>query len=278
IAGKINTIIREYCLRDLGQLEQDLVFGNAGTKEVINFLRSKQEGSNENKLRLLMIFACVCPEKFEGDKGIKLMQLAKLSRADMKTVKNMKLLEGSNSKKSSRGVFSLKFDSAMKHHAEREDRTGEEEQWQLSRFYPKIEELIEKLCKGELPKDEYHCMGISPTNQTSHVSNGVPPPASSSVRSSSSGQSGVAPQSLRSRRTATWAKSRASDDGYSSDSVLRNGAASTELKKMGRRVFVFIVGGATRSELRVCHKLTAKLRREVVLGTTSIDNPPQYIT
>lgn len=29
-------------LRELGQLEQDLVFGDAGTKEVINFLRSKQ--------------------------------------------------------------------------------------------------------------------------------------------------------------------------------------------------------------------------------------------
>lgn len=42
IAGKINKVIRELGLRELGQLEQDLVFGNAGTKEVINFLRTKQ--------------------------------------------------------------------------------------------------------------------------------------------------------------------------------------------------------------------------------------------
>ena len=41
IAGKLNTIIREQCLRDVGQLEQDLVFGDAGTKEVINFLRTQ---------------------------------------------------------------------------------------------------------------------------------------------------------------------------------------------------------------------------------------------
>lgn len=41
-----------------------------------------------------------------------LLQLAKLSRADMKAVKNMKLLEGSDSKKTSHGGFSLKFDSA----------------------------------------------------------------------------------------------------------------------------------------------------------------------
>jgi len=42
IAGKINTCIREYGLRDIGQLEQDLVFGDAGAKEVISILRSKQ--------------------------------------------------------------------------------------------------------------------------------------------------------------------------------------------------------------------------------------------
>lgn len=41
IAAKINKIIRELGLKELGQLEQDLVFGDAGTKEVINFLRTK---------------------------------------------------------------------------------------------------------------------------------------------------------------------------------------------------------------------------------------------
>ena len=38
IAGKINRIIRESGLRELGQLEQDLVFGDAGMKDVIKFL------------------------------------------------------------------------------------------------------------------------------------------------------------------------------------------------------------------------------------------------
>lgn len=42
IAGQINQIIRDEGLRDLGQLEQDLVFGDAGSKEVINYFRSNQ--------------------------------------------------------------------------------------------------------------------------------------------------------------------------------------------------------------------------------------------
>lgn len=32
------------------------------------------------------------------------------------------------------------------------------------------------------------------------------------------------------------------------------------------------------SQLRACYKLTTKLRREIVLGATSIDDPPQYLT
>lgn len=35
-----------------------------------------QEATRENKLRLLMIYASIYPEKFEGDKGVKLMQVA----------------------------------------------------------------------------------------------------------------------------------------------------------------------------------------------------------
>ncbi|KAK3021183.1 hypothetical protein RJ639_045561 [Escallonia herrerae] len=268
IAGKLNRIIREVGLREVGKLEQDLVFGDAGTKEFINFLRLKQDASVDYKLRLMLIYASVYPEKFEGDKASKLMQLAKLSREDVKAVKNMRMLEGSDSRKTSNGSFSLKFDAQKRKHAARKDRTGEEETWQLFRFYPMIEELIEKLSKGELPKNEYQCMNdpVPPAHKTT---------GSMESLSLRTGQS-AAPHSMRSRRTATWARPRSSDDGYSSDSILRN--ACGDFKKMGQRIFVFIIGGATRSELRVCHKLTTKLRREVVLGSSSIDDPTVYIT
>ncbi|KAK1430345.1 hypothetical protein QVD17_13016 [Tagetes erecta] len=267
IAGKINDIIRDEELRDLGQVEQDLVFGDAGTKEVINFLRTHQDSRTEYKLRLLMIYAMVNPEKFEGDKATKLMQLAKLPPDDMKIIQNMRLLEGSNKKKKHHGAFSLKFDSHKSHHALRKDRTGEEETWQLSRFYPMLEELLEKVSKRELEKDEYQCMN-NPSNQSASSSSTHDTPAKSGP--------GHHPNSRRSRRTATWAKQRSTADGHSSNSAVTN--TSSDFKNMGQRLFVFIIGGATRSELRVCHKLTAKLKREVILGSTSIDDPPQYIS
>ncbi|XP_028114010.1 SNARE-interacting protein KEULE-like isoform X1 [Camellia sinensis] len=265
IAGKINNIVKEMGLKELGQLEQDLVFGDAGTKDVINFLRTNQDVTRENKLRLLMIYAACYPEKFEDDKITKLMELARLPPEDMNAVNNMRLLEGSSdTKKSSTGAFSLKFDVHKNKHAARKDRTGEQVMWQLSRFYPMVEELIEKLSKGELPKDDYPCM-----NDPSPTFHGTSRTASVQTNQA------PAPHSMRQRR-ATWARPRDSEDGYSSDSILRH--ASSDFKKMGQRIFVFIVGGATRSELRVCHKLTAKLNREVVLGSSSLDDPPQFIT
>ncbi|XP_006647243.1 probable protein transport Sec1a [Oryza brachyantha] len=267
IARKLNSIIREQGLRDVGQLEQDLVFGDAGTKELINFLRTQSGVSRESKLRLLMIYAAINPEKFESDKGEKLMQLAGLSTDDMIAVSNMRCLCGPEIKKSSAGGFTLKFDVHKKKHGLRKERTGEESTWTLSRFYPVLEDLIEKLSKGELPKDEYYCM-----NDPSPSFHGLP--MSSSVRTSPAHQPA---HSMRSRRTGgTWARPRGSDDGYSSDSVLKH--SSSDFKKLGQRIFVFIIGGATRSELRAVHKLTSKLKREVILGSSSLDDPPQFIT
>ncbi|KAK8486318.1 hypothetical protein V6N13_139806 [Hibiscus sabdariffa] len=265
IAGKINRIIRDQGLRVLGQLEQDLVFGDAGMKDVIKFLTTNEAVSRENKLRLLMITASIYPEKFEGEKGLDLIKLAKLPPEDMNVVNNMRLLGPlAESKKSSTGAFSLKFDIHKKKRAARKDRHGEQVTWQLSRFYPIIEELVEKLSLGELSKDDYPCMN-DPSPSFHSTS-----PVVSIIH-----EAPVA-HSMRSRRTPTWARPRGSDDGYSSDSVLRH--TSSDSKKRGKRIFVFIVGGATRSELRVCHKLTGKLNREVVLGSTSIDDPPQFIT
>ncbi|KAL2348121.1 hypothetical protein Fmac_002121 [Flemingia macrophylla] len=262
IAGKINRIIRESGLQDLGQLEQDLVFGDATKKDVIKYLSMKEDMTCENKLRLLMILASIYPEKFEGEKGLNLMRVAKLTEEDMSAVHNLRMLGAQPiAKKKLTTAFSLKFDIRKKKRAARKERPDEEEKWQLSRFYPIMEELIGKLAKNELSKEDYPCL-----NDPSPSYHGSP--LFGSVNQS--------PRSMRSRRTPSWARSRSSEDGYSSDSVLRH--ASSDFRKMGQRIFVFIVGGATRSELRICYKLTEKLKREIILGSSSLDDPAQFIT
>ena len=42
-------------------------------------------------------------------------------------------------------------------------------------------------------------------------------------------------------------------------------------------MIAFVVGGVTRSEMRVAHKLTARMGREVLLGGTTVDNPSVFL-
>ncbi|OMO68639.1 Sec1-like protein [Corchorus olitorius] len=193
-----------------------------GMKDVMKFLKMNENATHENKLRLLMITAAIYPEEFDGEKGLNLMKLAKLTAEDMNAVNNMKSFSG---------IFSLNFDFRK--------------------------ELIEKLAKGELSKKEYPCLNEPSTSFCG-----------------SSPISGLHQASARSMRTRppTWAHHRNS----TSDSVPKHG--SNDFQKMGQRIFVFIVGGATRSELRVCHKLTNKLKREVVLGSSSLDDPSHFVS
>lgn len=265
IAAKLNDIIKVNELRDIGHLEQDFVFGDAGTKELISFLKTKEVISTENKLRLLMIYAVTHPEKFDATKQVQWRQLAQLTVDDMNAVKNMEYLGISVSKKHASG-FSLKFGNRKKNLAVRKERDNGEKVWELSRFSPVLEELIENLAKGELSMDEYPVLR-DPNS---------PFQASWADIPSSTNNSRPVHSRRTSRATSTWARPRQSDDGYSSESSLWH--ATSDPKILGRRIFVFIIGGATRSELRTVHKLTEKLKREVVLGSTSLDDPHQFIT
>ena len=55
IASKINRIIEEKNLTELGKLEQDLVFGDATSKEVITYLSANQNLLPEDKVRFCLM-------------------------------------------------------------------------------------------------------------------------------------------------------------------------------------------------------------------------------
>lgn len=55
IASKINQIIDAKDLTDLGKLEQDLVFGDATSKEIITYISTNQKMSAEDKVTLLLL-------------------------------------------------------------------------------------------------------------------------------------------------------------------------------------------------------------------------------
>ncbi|KAL3694828.1 hypothetical protein R1sor_008479 [Riccia sorocarpa] len=264
IATVINNKIKEDGLDDVGNLEQDLVFGDATSKELINILNLKPDLSAENKLRLLMIYAATHPEKLDATKRLQWMKLARLTGDDMNAISNLEYLGVSVTKKTS-SSFSLKFGARKNKRALRKERAEEEGAWKLSRFYPVLQDLVEDLVKGELSKEEYpYVKEPSDAYPTSQASNPNSP--------ASAGKPQVFSRRTNRSGGTTWAsKGRSVDEG----SVERSSSQSK--KPMGKRIFIFVIGGITRSELRIAHKLTAQLRREVVIGCSSVDSPQQFI-
>lgn len=45
----------------------------------------------------------------------------------------------------------------------------------------------------------------------------------------------------------------------------------------GKRLVAFVVGGMTRSEMRVAHRLSVKLGRDILIGSTSCDTPATFL-
>ena len=45
----------------------------------------------------------------------------------------------------------------------------------------------------------------------------------------------------------------------------------------GKRILTFVVGGISRSELRVAHALAARTGRDITIGSTSIETPASFL-
>ena len=66
-------------------------------------LKTEEDMTAENKLRLLMIYAAINPDKIDSAKSLQWTQLARLSSDDMNAVKNMEYISALISKKQSGG-------------------------------------------------------------------------------------------------------------------------------------------------------------------------------
>ncbi|MEW5299818.1 MAG: hypothetical protein WDW36_002793 [Sanguina aurantia] len=54
------------------------------------------------------------------------------------------------------------------------------------------------------------------------------------------------------------------------------GGAEAAAGPPARRLVVFVIGGASRSEMRVVHALSRSLGRDIILGSTSIETPTSF--
>lgn len=116
--------------------------------------------------------------------------------------------------------------------------TAQSEEYALSRFEPNLKELLEELAKGTLDQNQFPY---------------TKPPLDNSEE--------LALQSQASLRSAkpTWARNRMS--------TVEN----------RQRVIVFIAGGATYSESRVCYEMSATKSKDVFLATSHMLTPAMFV-
>lgn len=66
--------------------------------------------------------------------------------------------------------------------------------------------------------------------------------------------------------TFSWAKKQ-------KDSSRESGSITPSF----RRLVVFVIGGVTRSEMRIAHKLSKSLSRDIIIGGTHPDTPHSFM-
>ena len=296
LASSLNRAVEVRRLTELGKLEQDLVYGDATSKEVIAFLSSNQMLPEQEKVRVLMCYSATHQEKLDPTRASQWQKVARLSSASMSAITNLEYLGIPVCKRQRGALASLTFGRKRRKAVRKDREMGEDEsQYALSRFVPVLAEVLENAVSGRLSQEEYPY--VRPPGSPSAASGsgfGFQQQQQSGTTSDYSGgesadgtpRAGVA--SFRTLRpTGNWAK-KASSGGSGAvipgenrplgcSSAAMGGGGGDGGGGHGSRIIAFVIGGFTFSELRVVHRMTARTGRDVLLGGTSVQTPINFI-
>jgi len=308
LASLLNRAVEARRLTDLGKLEQDLVYGDATSKEVIAFLSANQMLPEQEKVRVLMCYSATHQEKLDPTRTAQWQKVARLSSANMSAITNLEYLGIPVCKRQRGALASLSFGRKRRKAVRKDREMGEDEsQYSLSRFVPVLAEVLENAATGRLSQEEYPYVrppgspsaasgsgfGFNKQQQQGLYSQQSGGGASDFSGGDSDGTprggaAGVA--SFRTlRSTGNWAKKASSGGsgavggapGDTSRSLGGGGggaAGSGDIGGgLGSRMIAFVIGGFTFSELRVAHRMTARTGRDVLLGGTSVQTPNNFI-
>jgi syntaxin-binding protein 1 len=280
----LNRLIETHRLTEVGKLEQDLVYGDATSKEVIALLSANQMLPSADKLRVLMCYSATHQEKLDESRAAQWQKVARLAPKDMATLANLEFLGVPVMKRrGAGGLGAITFGRIKRRRTLRKDREPNEDdqQYSLTRFVPLLAEVVEDAATGRLSQDEYPYVRPpnSPTTSSSGSAMNFAPLSAGMGAADPSDTSPMAgATSFRTVRSAAgqWAKKAAGVVGGGGGG--NSGRERYELGgPRGSRLFAFIIGGFTYSELRTAHRLTAKLGRDVVLGGTSVETPAKFM-
>lgn len=135
---------------------------------------------------------------------------------------------------------------------------GQQNEFENSRFVPTVKFIIQDQLSGGLDSSWFPWVGESP-------------PAESGATSASSF---AAP--ARTRAKPSWAtKKRAGSNSVNGNPTIPN--APVDPRSNGARILLFCIGGVTCKEVVAVHESAQASGREIIIGSTHIWNPDQFL-
>jgi syntaxin-binding protein 1 len=228
------TIMNSKHLMDVAKVEQKLACGCDAQGEtltdpwgaVAGILGRNTKFSSEDRARLLCLYFACCDHKSSESEKKALIESAKLEKVDVEATKRyISLLSGHW--RPGRGDRKSRF--------QREN----EEQYEISRYIPQIQLLLEDACRNSLDPQTF--------------------PVVSRAAAASSSQSQLA------QSAATSLRGKPPTPHVS------------QMSSASKSIWFFVVGGATWSESRAVYQTARRSRMECYLGTTHMISAGSFL-
>jgi len=173
----------------------------------------------------------------------RLVEMAQISNQEQAAISNLfylgvTLAKGGKGKRKSR-------DSKKK-----KKKRGEDVPYELSRYTPAVKDIGEDLIAGSLPTADFPFLRED----------------QDASAASSSGGSQIEKLSLKGAHSK---QPRWSDKGKEKE--------KPKEKLVGGRIIIFIAGGMTFSEMRAVYELTQAHKRQVIIGSTHVIRPKEFL-
>ncbi|KAL0138132.1 Sec1-like protein [Mucor lusitanicus] len=257
IAQECMSFFERHKLNSVGNLEQNMVTGETADGEtpktiVLDMvpLLDDPHVSPVDKARLLMLYI-IWKEGgiFEDDKK-KLLEHAKLKGELRDAINNLPLIGVKLTR-----VRKPEKSSFLKKRRQKKNK-DEETPYELSRYVPVIKKVMDAHLTNTLDPKQFAFTRQSDMEPSEDGGHGHAP-----------GQGGIPLSGVSLRTTKpTWSKKTGN-----------GGAAGSPRTSNGAKLIVFVIGGATYSEIRSVYEIADTFNRDVYIGTTEILRPSSFI-
>ncbi|TPX45932.1 hypothetical protein SeMB42_g00060 [Synchytrium endobioticum] len=273
---------------DIGAIEQDLATGESADgkhlKDMMVALVPLLDNTsvlNADKLRLLALYI-IAQEGIQDDARRRLLEHARLSAEESQGITNLSILGVRLSSRMQKTREQKGRYTYWGHKLEKKGkkRRDDDMPYDLSRYIPIHKYILEDQVENcvdvaifpwikEPPPSD-----IGPAKATWARAGGVPAPGNTASNSAS----------LRTTKPS-WAQRRVTASGSDTASVASTSSGSSsitrgrdeDLRRNGPRVILFILGGITYSEMRAAYEVMRKSQREVIVGSTAIMTPSEFV-